>query len=566
MYLKAYERWLQEAQEDKEVALELQKIQSDDEAIKDRFYRDLSFGTGGLRGIIGAGTNRMNVYTVKKASQGLSLYLNEEFETPSIAIAYDSRKNSSLFAQAAAEVFAKNGIKVNIFAELMPTPMLSFAVRFLKASAGIVITASHNPAAYNGYKVYGSDGCQITLKAAEAITRHIASVDIFKDVRSEKYAALSGKDMIRIIPDDTIEAYFNAVLRQSVYDVPRSELKVVYSPLNGTGNKPVQRILKNIGVADVSVVPAQENPDSSFATCPYPNPEEEQALALAIQMAKEKRADIVLATDPDCDRVGAAVKHADKYVLINGNQMGVLLFEFLCKMKKKSSKMPENAMAIKTIVTSEMAQAIADAYGIELINVLTGFKFIGEQIGLLEEKGEADRFVFGFEESYGYLAGSYVRDKDAVVASMLICQMATYYREQGKTLIDVLEDLYRKYGYYFEKLESYLFDGIGGMQDMQTLMNTLRKNPPVTIGEMKVKAVCDYLLSKRYEQGNISFIQLPSSDVMGFFFANGSSVVVRPSGTEPKLKIYYSIKSEDKPGAVKSYEKIQKAMKAIIAR
>ncbi len=566
MYLEEYGTWLRRALADKGVASELQKIRSDEEAIKDRFYRDLSFGTGGLRGIIGAGTNRMNVFTVKRASQGLSLYLNEHFENPSIAIAYDSRKNSSLFARAAAEVFAANGIKVNIFGELMPTPMLSFAVRYLQASAGIVITASHNPAEYNGYKVYGSDGCQITLEAAEAITRHIASVDTFKDVRLGEYALLSDQGMIGIIPDALIEAYFDEVLRQSVYDASRSDLKVVYSPLNGTGNRPVRRILEDIGVTEVSVVPAQENPDSTFSTCPYPNPEEAEALHLAIGLAQKNNADIVFATDPDCDRIGTAVKHNGNYVLVNGNQMGILLLDFICKIRKKSGRMPENPVAVKTIVTSEMAQTIADNYGVKLINVLTGFKFIGEQIGQLEEKGEADRFIFGFEESYGYLAGSYVRDKDAVVASMLICQMAAYYGEQGQTLIDALEDLYRKYGYYFEKLESYLFDGIGGMQDMQNLMAALRKKPPATIGKMKVKAVCDYLLSKRYERGDVFTINLPSSDVMGFFFENGSSVIVRPSGTEPKLKIYYSIKSADQSRAVESYEKMQTAMKAIVAR
>lgn len=561
-YIANYNKWLCNAKDDLEITEELKAIQTDDAAIEERFSRDLAFGTGGLRGIIGAGSNRINIYTVKKASQGLSLYLTENFKNPSIAIAYDSRKNSFVFAKAAAEVFAQNGITVYIFQELMPTPMLSFAVRNLQASAGIVITASHNPAKYNGYKVYGSDGCQITLEAAEKITGYIAGVDIFADVLSGDYESLRKQGRIRLISGEVSRAYFNEVLKQSMFDAGNSGLRVVYSPLNGTGNKPVRHILKETGIEDIILVPEQENPDSMFTTCPYPNPEEKEALSLAVKLAGERSADIVLATDPDCDRVGTAIRHNGSYVLVNGNQMGILLLDFICKLRKESGRMPRNPVAIKTIVTSEMAQAVADRYGVELINVLTGFKFIGEQIGLLEKSGEEERYIFGFEESYGYLAGSYVRDKDAVVASMLICQMAAWYKKQGLTLVDALELLYKQYGFYFEKLESFAFEGISGMEKMQRLMKALRENPPAEIGGLHVQIVRDYLLSKKYEKGETSPILLPSSDVMGFFLEGGSSVIVRPSGTEPKLKVYYSIVCPDQAASQILFEQVSRGIQA----
>lgn len=563
-YREQYERWLANATQDPEIVQELMTIQPDEKTISERFSRDLEFGTGGLRGAIGAGLSLINIYTVKKITQGLGRYLQKHFINPSVAIAYDSRRKSDVFAKAAAEVLAQNGVLVYMFGELAPTPMLSFAVRYLGASAGIVITASHNPARDNGYKVYGSDGCQITLEAAEEITGYIADVDIFADVISGEFQSLYQKDMIRIIPEEVSRAYFDEVLKQSLFDAKGSGLCAVYSPLNGTGNKPVRLILEKAGIEKLIVVLEQENPDSTFATCPYPNPEEPEALSLAVRLAGKKGADIVLATDPDCDRVGTAVLHNGSYVLINGNQMGILLFDFVCKMRRETGRMPQNPVAIKTIVTSEMAQVVADTYGVELISVLTGFKFIGEQIGLLEQKGEEDRFIFGFEESYGYLAGSYVRDKDAVVSSMLICQMAAFYKKQGLTLVDALERLYRKYGFYFEKLESFKYEGISGKAKMQKLMENLRENPPSGIGGLRVQIVRDYLLSREYKNGIGSPILLPSSDVMGFFLEGGSSVIIRPSGTEQKLKVYYSLVCADRTESEKLFEQVSRSVQELL--
>lgn len=547
-----YKQWLENAMEDREVTEELAKIREDDEAVKDRFYRDLAFGTGGLRGIIGAGTNRMNIYTVRKASQGLADYLNEEFETPSVAIAYDSRKNSQQFARAAAEVFAQNGVRVFQYKTLMPTPMLSFAVRRLGCSAGIVVTASHNPAKYNGYKVYGPDGCQITLDAAEKITSYIGRKDIFRDIHTGSFDTFLDEGKIRYIGQDTIDAYFNAVKSYSIFE-DGGDISIVYTPLNGTGLKPVLRILNETGFQNITVVPEQEEPDENFTTCPYPNPEEQDALELGLELCMKTGADLLLGTDPDCDRVGAAVRQDGNYILINGNQMGVLLFDFVCAMRKKCGTMPENPVAVKTIVTTEMAQSVADQYGVQLKNVLTGFKFIGEQIGLLEEKGEADRYIFGFEESYGYLSGTHARDKDAVNASMLICEMASYYRQQGKTLVDRLNELYLQHGYFYDKLESFTFEGADGMLHMAELMKGLRTDLVTELGGTKIEKVSDYLASVEKSGRETHKIDLPKSDVMGYSLAGGSSVIVRPSGTEPKIKVYYSLKCPNEENASKLY-------------
>ncbi|KUJ26161.1 phosphoglucomutase, partial [Christensenella hongkongensis] len=538
---KLYMQWIESAKNDPEINEELLKIQGDEVAIKDRFYRDLAFGTGGLRGVIGAGTNRMNIYTVRKATQGIAEYLNESFDGASVAIAYDSRKNSKKFAQTAAEVFAGNGIKVYLFDTLMPTPMLSFAVRQLKCSAGVVITASHNPAKYNGYKVYGSDGCQITLEAAEMITGYIGRKNIFEDIRQDDFNRSLSAGMICYIDQSTIDEYFRAVKRYSVFE-ETGGLKIVYTPLNGAGLKPVLRILNEIGIRDITVVPEQEKPDENFTTCPYPNPEEKEALKLGVALCEKTGADLLLGTDPDCDRVGTAVKHNGEYILVNGNQMGVLLFDFVCMMRSNTGDVPEKPVAVKTIVTTEMAQSIADEYGVELINVLTGFKFIGEQIGLLEKKGEVERYVFGFEESYGYLSGTHARDKDAVNASMLICEMAAYYKIKGMTLIDRLGELYRKHGYFYDRLESFTFEGADGMQHMEDLMKKLRKEDVKMWGSLPVKKISDYLTSVQKEDGTSTEITLPKSDVMGYTLEGGSSVVIRPSGTEPKIKIYYSLR------------------------
>lgn len=548
-------QWIESAKNDPEINEELQKIQGDEIAIKDRFYRDLAFGTGGLRGVIGAGTNRMNIYTVRKATQGIAEYLNESFDGASVAIAYDSRKNSKKFAQTAAEVFAGNGIKVYLFDTLMPTPMLSFAVRQLKCSAGVVITASHNPAKYNGYKVYGSDGCQITLEAAEMITGYIGRKNIFEDIRQDDFNRSLSAGMICYIDQSTIDEYFRAVKRYSVFE-ETGGLKIVYTPLNGAGLKPVLRILNEIGIRDITVVPEQEKPDENFTTCPYPNPEEKEALKLGVALCEKTGADLLLGTDPDCDRVGTAVKHNGEYILVNGNQMGVLLFDFVCMMRSNTGDMPEKPVAVKTIVTTEMAQSIADEYGVELINVLTGFKFIGEQIGLLEKKGEVERYVFGFEESYGYLSGTHARDKDAVNASMLICEMAAYYKIKGMTLIDRLGELYRKHGYFYDRLESFTFEGADGMQHMEDLMKKLRKEDVKMWGSLPVKKISDYLTSVQKEDGTSTEITLPKSDVMGYTLEGGSSVVIRPSGTEPKIKIYYSLRCRNEQEAKKMFDAV----------
>ncbi len=539
---KQYEKWLRHV-DDAELMAELESIEDDEKAVEDRFFRELAFGTGGLRGVIGAGDNRMNVYTVKKATQGLCDYLSGKYASPSAAVSYDSRRHSDVFARAAAEVFAANGVRVYIFSELMPTPFLSFAVRELNCSAGIAVTASHNPAKYNGYKVYGGDGCQITLEAANEIIGHIRKTDTFFGVKTVDFEGAVQKGTVSFIEKNVITRYYEEVLQCSVYgETAQAGLRAVYTPLNGTGNKPVRRILDAIGIKDVAIVQEQELPDPDFSTCPFPNPEEKEALALGLELMKEKDADLLLATDPDCDRVGTAVKHNGEYVLVNGNQMGVLLFDFICKMRIQNGTMPKRPFAVKTIVTTEMAQAVADRYGVELCNVLTGFKFIGEQIGLLEQKGEEQRYVFGFKESYGYLSGAYVRDKDAVNASMLICEMAAYYKREGKSLIDALGEMYRAYGYYYDRLESRAYEGAAGMERMKVIMERIRKNPPGQIGGRKVAAVQDYLAQKEYSGGELKPLGLPASDVIGFQLEGGSSVVVRPSGTEPKLKVYYSLK------------------------
>lgn len=554
--MEKYRYWLENAKEDAELLGELESIKDDKEAINDRFYKELSFGTGGLRGVIGAGTNRLNIYTVRKATQGLSEYINSEYKNGKVGIAYDSRKNSDVFAKTAACVFAANGIKVFMYDRLMPTPMLSFAVRELSLDAGIVLTASHNPSKYNGYKVYGKDGCQITLEAANKISFFISGKDPFADIKTGDFDTFYKNGDINYISDETIETYYKKILSLSVCDCKDTDLKVVYSPLNGTGNEPVRRILKEKGVYNVSVVPEQEKPDSAFTTCPYPNPEEKEALTLAVKKAEKENADIVLATDPDCDRVGVAVNTKNGFELINGNQMGVLLLNFVCKKRAEKGNMPPKPIAIKTIVTTEMAAGIAKKYGVEIIDVLTGFKFIGEQIGFLEKKDERERFIFGFEESYGYLSGTDVRDKDAVNASMLICEMAAYYKKEGKNLCDVLEDLYREYGYFFEKLDSFTFEGQSGMEKMQSIMASLRKDIPSFIAGKKVSIFADYNIGIKKENGKEEKTGLPLSDVLQFVLENGSSVVVRPSGTEPKLKVYYSLRCTGKEEGESLYREI----------
>lgn len=545
--MELYSLWCKNAVDDSDLQNELKSIENDQPAIRDRFYRDLEFGTGGLRGVIGAGTNRLNIYTIRRATQGLANYVKQEYNGGSVAISYDSRIKSDVFAKAAAEVLAANGIKVYIYKELMPTPMLSFAVRKLKCQAGIMVTASHNPAKYNGYKAYGDDGCQITLKGAEIILNEINSLDMFKDVKISDFNTELEKGNIKYISQEVIDAYYDCVLAEGINTdlCASSGLKVVYTPLNGTGNKPVRNILKRIGITDVTLVEEQENPDGNFPTCPYPNPEIREALELGLKKCKEVKPDLLLATDPDCDRVGIAVPDGDDYVLFTGNEVGALLFEYICKQRIAKGTMPENPIVVKTIVTTNIINAIAEEYGVEVIDVLTGFKFIGEQIGFLEEKGEENRYIFGFEESYGYLSGDYVRDKDAVNASMLICEMASYYRTQGISLLQARENLYNKYGVYYHTLHSFTFEGESGMIKMNDIMNQLRQNPPSEVAGYKVLKASDYKLSitKDLTNGTESEITLPKSNVLAFELEDNLKVVVRPSGTEPKIKTYYTAKA-----------------------
>ena len=539
-----YKLWLEKAVDDADLQTELRSIEGDDEAIKDRFYRNLEFGTGGLRGVIGAGTNRLNVYTIRRVTQGLADYVNEAFKNPSVAISYDSRIKSDVFAKAAAGVLVANGIKVYIYSELMPTPMLSFAVRNLKCDAGIMVTASHNPAKYNGYKAYGADGCQMTLEAAAIVLNKINSLDMFADVKNSDFEAGLASGMIEYISDAVIEEYYKNVLAQGINTklCAESGLKLVYTPLNGTGNKPVRAILDRIGIKDVVVVPEQEMPDGNFPTCPFPNPEIKEALNLGLKLCEEYKPDLLLATDPDADRVGIAVPSENGYVLFSGNEVGALLLEYIASQRTALGTMPEKPVTIKTIVTTDIIKAIAKEYGIEVIEVLTGFKFIGEQIGFLEAKGEEDRYIFGFEESYGYLAGSYVRDKDAVVASMLIVEMAAYYRTKGISLIQARENLYKKYGVYAHSQQSFVCEGASGMEKMKEIMGGLRANHPTEIGGLKVTVFEDYIAStsKKVETGEVTAITLPKSDVLSFKLTDGASVVIRPSGTEPKIKAYYT--------------------------
>ena len=566
--IKAYwERWNAQSLKDEDLIVELAAIKYDDKMIEDCFYRDLEFGTGGLRGVIGVGTNRMNIYTVAKATQGYSEYLNQMFDTPSVAIAYDSRIKSDLFATIAARVFAANGIKVYIYPELMPTPALSFAVRCLHCSGGIVITASHNPAKYNGYKVYGADGCQITTEAAAEIFGKIESVDIFEDVKEISLEDGLLQNKIEYIGEEAVKAYVDAVSAQSLAGDEKidRDVSIVYTPLNGAGLKCVSRCLRENGFTNVSVVPEQEHPDGNFPTCPYPNPEVREALELGLLEAKKRGSDLLLATDPDCDRVGIAVRSNDEYILLSGNEVGMLLLDYICKRRIALGCMPENPVLVKTIVTIDMAKRIAANYGVQVVDVLTGFKFIGEQIGLLEKDGQEKRYILGFEESYGYLTGSYVRDKDAVDGSLMICEMFAYYKTHGLSLLDVLNALYEKYGYCLNTLHSYTFEGAEGFQKMQRIMTLFREKCPDGWVGKKIVSVSDYKISEtRYADGKVEKIMLPISDVLKYQLEDDLSVVVRPSGTEPKLKLYFSVSAADIDMAKNQEQKFVKELEGML--
>lgn len=543
-----YRLWLERAQEDPELHEELSGLnpEKDADAINDRFYRDLEFGTGGLRGVIGAGTNRMNIYVIRRATQGLCAYLKAAKLPGKVAIGYDSRIKSDLFALEAAKVIAANGLTAYLYPRLEPTPALSWAVRYYGAGAGICVTASHNPAKYNGYKVYGPDGCQITLEAAAAVLGEIQKVDMFDGplVMDENDARAAGR--IVSIGEDCLEAFLDAVQAQSVAGGGKLDLKVVYTPLNGAGLECVTKILRRIGITDVTVVPEQKNPDGHFPTCPYPNPEIREAMETGLKLCRAVKPDLLLGTDPDCDRMGVAVPEGDDYRLITGNEMGVLLLDYICRKRLENGTIPQRPVAVTTIVSTDMADAVAAEYGVELRRVLTGFKFIGEQIALLEAEGHSERYIFGFEESYGYLSGGHVRDKDAVNASMLCCEMTAWYREQGLTLAQAMDALYEKYGCYHNRLGSFTYEGADGMAKMQAIMDTLRANPPKTLAGEPVTEVTDYSQGVR---------GLPRSNVLEYRSGNGK-VLVRPSGTEPKIKVYLSSRAGTMADAEKTTESL----------
>ena len=566
---QTYNEWLENAVEDKDLTAELESIKNNEDEIYDRFYTALKFGTAGLRGIIGAGTNRMNIYVVRQATQGLANYVLKKYGNGSVAISHDSRIKADLFMNEAARVLAANGIKVYITSELQPTPVLSYLVRYFKCQAGIMVTASHNPAAYNGYKAYGEDGCQMTDVAANTVYDEISKLDMFKDVKIADFDEAVKNGMIEYVDESVYDTYLEKVMEQQVNPgiCKDADLKVVYTPLNGTGNKLVRKVLGKIGVNDVVVVPEQELPDGNFTTCPYPNPEIKEALAKGLELCEKEQPDLLLATDPDADRVGIAVKDYDgSYRLISGNEDGVMLTNYILSCKKASGKLPEKPVVVKTIVTTKLINKLCEKYGCELKNVLTGFKYIGEVILNLEKKHEENRYLFGFEESYGYLSGTYVRDKDAVVASMLVCEMAAYYKKQGKSLAEVIDGLYEEFGYYLNKTYSFEFGGAAGMHKMADIMTAVRDNTPKSIAGYDVVKVSDYLLRKETDvaTGSVTDIDLPKSNVIALHLADDNAVIIRPSGTEPKIKLYITSVGKDKDNAAKICEKLVVASKEIL--
>jgi len=552
-----YNRWLQHTADNAAIHQELLAMQADQKLLEDAFYCDLAFGTAGLRGIMGAGTNRMNSYIVARASQGVANYLKQNHMQPAVVIGYDSRINSKSFAEITAEVFAGNGIKVYLWPELMPVPTVSFATRHLKSAAGIMITASHNPAQYNGYKVYGADGCQITTEAASSILAEINKLDIFADVQQEAFAAAMSRKQISYIDEAVYNAFLAEVKRQSVLfgEQVKQDVAIVYTPLNGTGLKPVTQILEDTGYTNIKIVPEQRMPDGHFPTCPYPNPELPEAMRLGIEYARENNADLLLATDPDCDRVGVAVRDEQgKYRILTGNQIGVLLLDYICSQRSKHNKLPEAAVMIKTVVTTAMAEQVAASYGVRTINVLTGFKYIGEQIGLLEQQGLESNYIFGFEESCGYLSGAYVRDKDGVNAAFLISEMYSYYATQGVSLLQKLEELSRKHGYSINLSRSYEFKGSTGLETMQRIMNSLRGGVQELAGK-RVLSALDY--AKGIDG-------LPAENMLQFVLEDNCSVIVRPSGTEPKLKTYIYVSAASEAQAMQLADNLIASSKALL--
>ena len=560
MYMDDYKRWASAELEDPALTAELAKIAGNDEEIKDRFAVALKFGTAGLRGVLGAGSNRMNIYVVRQATQGLANWVKTQGGNQLVAISYDSRINSDVFARTAACVLAANGIKVRIYDALMPVPALSFATRYYEANAGIMVTASHNPAKYNGYKAYGPDGCQMTDDAAAIVYAEIQKTDILEGAKLVSFEEGLASGMIEYVGEDCKEALYDAIKARSVRPglCKTAGLKLVYSPLNGSGLVPVTRVLHDIGIDDITIVPEQQYPDGNFPTCPYPNPEIFEALRLGLELAKKSGADLMLATDPDADRVGIAIRCPDgSYELVSGNEVGVLLLDYICAGRIEKGTMPQRAVAVKSIVSTPLADAVAESYGVEMRSVLTGFKWIGDQIAGLEAAGEVDRFIFGFEESYGYLAGPYVRDKDAIIGSMLICEMAAYYRSIGSSIKERLEAIYAKFGRYLNKVDSFEFPGLSGMDKMAGIMESLRKAPPADIAGYKVTKVTDY--TKPEQTG------LPAANVLIYALEGGATVVVRPSGTEPKIKTYFTTLGKDVAEAQAQKDKLAEALKPILA-
>ena len=560
MYMDDYKRWASAELEDPALTAELAKIAGNDEEIKDRFAVALKFGTAGLRGVLGAGSNRMNIYVVRQATQGLANWVKTQGGNQLVAISYDSRINSDVFARTAACVLAANGIKVRIYDALMPVPALSFATRYYEANAGIMVTASHNPAKYNGYKAYGPDGCQMTDDAAAIVYAEIQKTDILEGAKLVSFEEGLASGMIEYVGEDCKEALYDAIKARSVRPglCKTAGLKLVYSPLNGSGLVPVTRVLHDIGIDDITIVPEQQYPDGNFPTCPYPNPEIFEALRLGLELAKKSGAALMLATDPDADRVGIAIRCPDgSYELVSGNEVGVLLLDYICAGRIEKGTMPQRAVAVKSIVSTPLADAVAESYGVEMRSVLTGFKWIGDQIAGLEAAGEVDRFIFGFEESYGYLAGPYVRDKDAIIGSMLICEMAAYYRSIGSSIKERLEAIYAKFGRYLNKVDSFEFPGLSGMDKMTGIMSSLRQNPPAEIAGYKVTKVTDY--TKPEETG------LPAANVLIYALEGGATVVVRPSGTEPKIKTYFTTLGKDVAEAQAQKDKLAEALKPILA-
>lgn len=558
-----YNEWLEKATGDPDLKAELESIKGNDDEILDRFYRSLEFGTAGLRGVIGAGTNRMNIYTVGRATQGLADYLNANYDNPSVAIGYDSRIKSDLFSKEAASVLAANGVKVYIYDELEPTPCLSYAIRYYHTQSGIIITASHNPAKYNGYKCYNPNGYQMTDEEAAEAYEYIQKVDYFTGIKKVDFDDAVNAGKIEFIGEKVINSFLDEVQKQCINPeiVKNADLKVIYTPLNGTGNKPVRAILDRIGVKSVYVVPEQEYPDGNFPTCPFPNPEIKQVFEIGLEMNRKIGADILLATDPDCDRVGIAVPDkTGELVLMSGNEVGAMLLNYILSQRLEKGTLPKSAIAVKSFVSTDLAEVIAKKYNCTFKNLLTGFKYIGELITKLEKEGRASDFVMGFEESYGYLAGTHARDKDAVVASMLICEMAAYYKTKNMNLVDVMNSLYDKFGYYCNEVKSYTFEGAEGMEKMAQIMDTLRQNPPKTIGDFIVTAVSDYKTSKiTFTDGKEEKIELPKSNVLAFALENGNKVIVRPSGTEPKIKAYLTAVGNDKESASKIAKTLESA-------